>query len=203
MPLPVGENFTAGGVQQSLASYNASFTHLCGGATAFIVNDSGHADVCRPFNASDYCIAIWNADAFNANHWSQIVIDTYGSGHLGVFLRGASGADGYACRADGYITRYDDAASLSGETILASGLSTATNGDTVRGEAEGTTIRTLINGVSAGSVTDATYASGAGGLWGYNGGDNYLDTWEAGNLAADQGVQHRPFFTTVGAKRAW
>jgi hypothetical protein len=184
MALPATEAFTGGTVQQGLSSFNASWTHICGGAQAWIVNDSGHSGEGRPFNASDYCIATWNADAFANNQYSEFTVTAIGSGHLGAFVRGASGADGYACRADGYITRYDDAGSLSGETILASGLTTATTGDVVRGEAEGTTLRTLIDGVSAGSITDATYASGSAGLWGYNGGDNYIDNWEGGNLAA-------------------
>jgi hypothetical protein len=183
MPLPVTETFNGGSSQQALSSFNTNWSHLSGGGSAWIVNDIGHADQGRPF-ATDYCIAVWNADAFAANQYAQFTIAAIGSGHLGAFVRGAIGADGYACRADGYITRYDNAGSLTGETILVSGLTTATTGDVLRGEAEGTTLRVLIDGVSAGSTTDATYASGPAGIWGYNGGDNYIDNWEGGNLAA-------------------
>jgi hypothetical protein len=127
-------------------------------------------------------MAYWDDDVFGNDQYSQIVItDDTGVGSIGACVRLAAGADGYCCRADGYITRYDDASVFSGETVLVSGLTTAGTGDTLRCEANGTTITRKIDGATEGSTTDATYVSGSAGIWGYAN-SMRIDDFEGGNL---------------------
>lgn len=71
-------------------------------------------------------------------------------------------------------------------TALANGTTNIVNGDTLRVEAQGTTIRGLLNGVTDLSVTDTAITSGKAGIMGYATAANTikLDTWEGGDFAA-------------------
>jgi hypothetical protein len=135
-------------------------------------------------------IAGWTDDVFGNDQYAEFVISAdAGDEWFGPAVRatqGASGAtfgDGYICRGDGAIKRFDDANGNTGETTLASGLTVVVVTDVLRAEANGTTITRKIDGATQGSVTDATYASGAAGVGGYSS-SLEANNWEGGNLAA-------------------
>jgi hypothetical protein len=145
----------------------------------------GHSFSLRGYDAGSISMSYWNADSFGNDQYSQILVNYSATPiYLGAGVRYAAGADGYAARADGYITRYDNASGFSGESSLASGLTNADHGDTLRCEAEGTTIRRKLDGVTEGSATDATYSSGSAGIWAYGGANIGMNDFEGGNLGA-------------------
>jgi hypothetical protein len=63
-------------------------------------------------------------------------------------------------------------------------VSATTNGDTLRLEIEGDTLRAYINGVQTGiDQVDATYASGSAGILCFDT-TGSVDDWEGGNIGA-------------------
>jgi hypothetical protein len=116
---------------------------------------------CRATDAGDVHAAYYDNTFGNDQYAQAVILDV--------------------CRVDGIIERWDDADNFGGRTTLASGLATASNNDVIRCEAEGTTIRRKINGVTQGSVTDATYASGKAGV--AQNGQQTWDDWEGGDLS--------------------
>lgn len=130
----------------------------------------------------------WNADSFDNDQFSEIECVTPGS----------TADFGAAARIDtgGAVTGYLAAAYMPEEVLgkLVTGTYTeifsvdTTNivaTDVLRIEAEGTTIRWILNSTEEGSVTDSSIASGAAGLFMYVR-DMVLDNWVGGNLAAPQ-----------------
>jgi len=82
-------------------------------------------------------------------------------------------------------------------TLLGSTTSATSVGDVLRLEAQGTTLRALLNGVVKVTATDGTLGSGQTGLYFYSGQSLYLDDFEAGDLAvAPTGRQN--FMTLLG-----
>jgi hypothetical protein len=140
---------------------------------------------CRATDAGDVHAAYYDNTFGNDQYAQAVILDANGGAAdfaPAVRLTEAAGAaDGYVCRVDGIIERWDDADNFGGRTTLASGLATASNNDVIRCEAEGTTIRRKINGVTQGSVTDATYASGKAGV--AQNGQQTWDDWEGGDLS--------------------
>lgn len=130
----------------------------------------------------NYGAAIWTADTLANNQYAQAVLTPYAS-YCGPVVRASAGLDGYMWNpnfgADGRLYRVDD----GGLTQLVSGLSIPANGSTCRLEAESSTLRVYDDGAQVGTdTTDATYASGTGGLWA--GGSYYFnDDFEMGDLA--------------------
>lgn len=85
-----------------------------------------------------------------------------------------------------YITRIDDGSG----TDLATGSFSIANGDVIRGEIEGSTIRLLINGVQRLTAMDGTYSTGAFvGIGIFDGTDTSpnFDSFEAGDLDDEGG----------------
>lgn len=178
MALPATDNFN-----RSTGFANGTWTVINGGVNAFIIDSDIQA---RPFNAASISLVYWDDDAFPDDQYSQLV---FVSGvYVGVGCRLATGADGYAFGASGALYRYDNASGFSGQTNLTSEAGSLTGGDIIRLECEGTTIRGLINGGETDSVTDATYASGSAGLWGYAGGAYLGDDWEGGSIGGGGGA---------------
>jgi hypothetical protein len=70
--------------------------------------------------------------------------------------------------------------------------------DTVRIEAQGTTIRMLVNGATIHSVTDSAHATGNAGIYGDDGssGTNLQDNWEGGDFPA--AAANAPRLTLLG-----
>jgi hypothetical protein len=128
--------------------------------------------------------ALWNADAFSNDQYAQVKVVTNGGWIAGPGVRLAS--------LRGYIITVDNATSISIQRINSDenytnlqtfGSLTVTSGDLWRLEAEGSTLRAYQNATLRGSTTDATYSSGAAGIFAYNAGAVFLDDFEGGNLA--------------------
>jgi hypothetical protein len=138
------------------------------------------ADTCRP-PADSISLMRYN-EARNNDQYAEVTLVV--GGVVGPAVRISTTSDGYGCRADGYITRYDDLSGFSNETVLVSGLTTAGAGDVLRCEVSGTTITRKINGATQGSTTDATYASGQAGIVGSLVGTEQITDWASGDLGA-------------------
>jgi hypothetical protein len=123
---------------------------------------------CYPgFNQNNF--VEWTANTFNANQYAQIV-RTGGEIYIGpaVRLTGTGGTlSGYygMPRSDSSrIYRVDNGT----HTIIHNGsaANTAANPQTYKLDITGTSLTFTENGVTIGSVTDATYGTGGAGLWG-------------------------------------
>jgi hypothetical protein len=159
------------------------WVQMVGGQNIAIVSGQVHCDV-----SGSYALARYNA-AFATDQYSEVLVAGVGTG-----TRGA----GVACRINPAADRqaylaYDffgtiRVARINGsggpaENLLDTKNVTLVNGDVLRIEVEGSTIRTLVNGVPISSVTDATYAAGQAGLFAITDSQR-LDDWEGGDLAA-------------------
>lgn len=114
-----------------------------------------------------------------------------GSSYIGLAVRG-SGNTYYAWYCSNSASYLGKVISGSWNTIALGNV--WTSGDTIRFEAEGTTLRCYINGVldnsidTDGQVTDATISSGNPGVSGYNTNNNIrLDSWEGGDFTGGGG----------------
>lgn len=174
MSLPATDNFNRG-AQADLGAnwtfaYNSAHTQALNNA----VGDNG----------GDYNIAYWGADSFGNDQYSQFLYKT------GAF-------NGVACRVSGSggtRTGYYVLTGISGSRLakvvngtitdlIASGsLANPNDGDTVKITAVGTTVEVFYAGVSQGSVTDSSIASGSAGLI-FFGNTATADDWEGGNVA--------------------
>lgn len=150
----------------------------------------------------------WNADSFNTNHKSQIVLSggndiTNSGNYCGVSVRiQSSGQSGYywGIITGAYKLRRLDSGTQSSD--LATIADTPTVNDVLRLEASGTTITGFLNGTQKVQVTDNTYSNGAPGLFGYRGTDAWeLDTWAGDNLSAGgPAMAARPAFMLRGVQ---
>ena len=141
-----------------------------------------------PRYTGDQCIS-WQDDAFNNNQYSQGTVVQIDAGYVGVAVR--------AFRTPGDLTKYNfygfygsnsrcelfkyvNSVYTELDTDEFIGFSIS---DLVRIEANGTTIRGLIEGFEILSVVDGDLSSGAAGLVGigYNP-TARIDDWEGGNL---------------------
>lgn len=177
--LPATDNFDDLGNNDPLDA-NWTVVNGDGGGQAFAKVFGGSG--IRAFNAASVSAAYWDADVFDDDQYSQIVITDGGTNqYIGAAVRVAAGADGYVCTAFGSIRRMDNASGFSGETDLITGELVANDGDTLRCEISGTTITRKVNGAEEGTTTDATYASGSAGVWGASETQEF-DDWEGGDL---------------------
>ena len=109
----------------------------------------------------------------------------------------------YSDAADGcYIDEYSSG-NYQGSSSAGSVFSVS---DTVRIEADGSTITGKINGSAEIGYTDSTLTGGAAGLAGYNDGSSSLDNWEGGNLGGEEGrttynTDIRPLGIAAGISR--
>lgn len=152
-------------------------------------------------NAAATNLALWNADAFANDHYSEAVIGVINTAKIGVGVRLAA-TRGYLLLIDNgtagwSIERLNSAESF---TVLTSGATGVTAGDTIRLEVTGDFIEAFKNGTPLGNTTDATFASGGAGLVGYNVGGQNLESWEGGNMGAEPPAVP-PFVTTVDVRR--
>lgn len=132
---------------------------------------------------ADHNAAYWNADAFNADQYSQgkAVVQVYS----GVTVR-ASGTGGnwnaYAVLTGAGSSGIYEV--TSGTHAQLQSLSTPSDGTVIRIEVSGTTIRAYYGGVQQGTdQTDGTISSGSAGFTCYTATPR-IDDWEGGNLAA-------------------
>lgn len=151
-----------------------------------------------------YNSALWNADAFTNDQYSQCTIwDQGGSGLLvysGPTVRLTAGGTGYIalCNTSGsgfgpgdiilqYIT------SRTGGVGLATYPNTCNIGDTIKLTIVGTTLSTYVNGSLIGTVTDSSASSGSAGLGAYTD-KGFLDDWTGGNIISGGGSIQIPSF---------
>lgn len=178
MALPATDNFTGVDGTQ-LTTYSANWTLNNGD-----FDIQSNALAC---DANDECGAHWNADVFSNDQYSEVDLTGFATSGLwvGVCVRAAaSGATYY-----GYYGSGDDSylfKMVSGTwTEIASGGAVA-SGDTLRLEAQGTTLTPTQNGSTTGTPgaqTDSAIASGSSGVAGYADADDLrMDDWEGGNI---------------------
>lgn len=124
--------------------------------------------------------AMWNADSFSADQYSQFTYATSGNMGLGVRL-----ADNGSAKANGYVWRIAGGtiSKANGGTVttLVSSISVPAVGSVCKMVIAGTTITVYDDGVSIGTVTDATWASGSPGLYGTSGNAGTADDWTGDN----------------------
>ncbi len=181
MALPATSSFTAadGALPTQITTFSAVRGAMQVRSNAAQSNTSSDETCCR-----------WNADAFNDDQYAFLTVTLLtASLFIGPAVRCSNSAATY------YLYYWDNndryfAKMVAGTfTDLVTPQTGVTNntGDVLRLEASGTTITALVNGVQDGSfsTTDASIASGDGGLCGWGqafGSDTSGDTWEAGNL---------------------
>lgn len=133
-----------------------------------------------------YGSAYWSANAFNATQSAQL---TYkGTNYSGPAVRISSGGNFYFYHSAGELQK------IVGGSVTTIGTSGAiTSGQTFKVDANGTTLRTYINGVeNSGPITDASLSTGSAGVACYGAGtaDDFLAT---GEIVGGGGGTGQPF----------
>lgn len=140
-------------------------------------------------SAGDDNCSRWTSDTFpddQAGECDIVAIVAADAVGIGIALRANSDPDYYAAIGNGNqceVWRYLDGVFAS----LATGGSGVSVSDRLRGEAEGSTIRCLVNGTEDVSTTDTNITAGDAGVAAYTGGvvtENRLDNWRAGSLGS-------------------
>lgn len=184
MALPATDTFTTGS-DQSLTSYSANWTMSISTMQVLAATDDvygGNSGSPAPSSA------FWNADTFNADHYSQITVSSINttSSWIGVCCRATASGNLYSFEFNGSSAESNEYNS-SVYTNKASTTSSFVASDTARTEASSTSIVCKRNGstISALSFTDSTHTGGSAGIsCYYNSSDSRLDNFEGGNLAA-------------------
>jgi hypothetical protein len=140
--------------------------------------------------------AFWNNDAFNNDQYAKKVITSglsSGLRYAAVTVRASATGDAsynlYGFRTDGAsgATHTEVFKVVAGTlTVLGNFATTFANGDEMKITVVGTTIECFQNGVSLGTVTDSSLASGSAGEGGQTDvlGSILWDTWEGGNMSS-------------------
>jgi len=162
-----------------LTTHSPSWTYCAG---TFEI----HSNAVRTMTVSVDNLAGWNEDEFDDDQYAQgTIVSMQNYYFIGVAVR----CDVDTPSQTGYV--FYGTHNWSALWKLVDGVRTqlgdAADGfaadDVIRIEAEGTTIRALINDVVVVEVTDSDIASGAAGLSGWHyGAETLLDNWEGGNL---------------------
>lgn len=184
---PVGtDNFT--GTNGALLSARSNWALNSADSADFQIQ-SNQLGISPPATGGIDYAARWTGGAFNANQYAQCVINHNLGGtseQIGLAVRVASdnSLTFYGIYTNGSATNLFKM--VSGSWTLIADVTAPTSGDTIRLEANGTTIRYLINGVQDFSTTDSSIASGAAGVCGFaspsSSPNNLIDNWEGGNL---------------------
>ena len=176
LTLPATDNFN-----RADADIGANWTEL-GNASSnpgFLVSSNAVKANPTPGGGAA-AFAMWNADSFTADQYSQFTFTTSGNMALAVRL-----ADNGSGKANGYIWRVlggtISKASNGSVTTLVSSISAPAVGSVCKMVIAGTTITVYDDGVSIGSTSDATYASGSPGLYGTSGNAGTADDWTGDN----------------------
>jgi hypothetical protein len=179
------------------ANLGANWTELTNGAK--IVSNRAVGDD----GSYTYQWVYWSANTWNNNQSSQCVVGTTGTAwDEGPVVRVAAGVDGYLamCHSSGFrrIYRRDDGSF----TLLANFDGAVASGDTIKLDANGSTLEYFRNAGSLGTTSDATYASGAAGISVSNveGTNDYVDEWVGtGEVAGGGGGNRRRRAIICGA----
>lgn len=180
MALPASDAFTNSN-GTALATHNGNFTVLSGG---FQIQSNALSS-----STTSTGVAYWNADAFDDDQYVQAVIAAIASssGRIGIGCRINTDPDGYTMHQRNFgaescaISRVD-AGSIT--TIDSDGSADGSVSDLMLLEAQGSDITGTYNASPRLSASDATHASGVGGVFADNisGTSKMLDDWEAGNI---------------------
>lgn len=175
MALPATDNFNRadGGIGTNWTAQQSTFNVL--------------SNQCVPSAAAD-TQAFWNADSFNADHYSQVVIAT-NNDYAGVAVRCSgtgAGSNSYTwLNASLGIYKL-----VSGTYTNIQGGNAISGGDTIKFTAEGTSLKIFKNAVQLNTtLTDSTHdgTSSAPGIYAFQVGAPALDDWEGDNIAAAGG----------------
>ncbi len=172
----------------SLTAHSANWTANNGNAQ---INTNELA----PNLAGDDLLVRWSADTFNNDQYAQAVASLLAflsTAYIGLAVRAStSGANTTYGVEWAYGDQWYLYKTVAGtDTNLASGSPSAwSQGDTIRLEAEGTTVRVKRNSTQFTTQTDSAIASGAAGVVGNGTATNVsrLDSWEGGNLGGGGG----------------
>lgn len=176
----VTENFN-GTNGTGLAAHNAAFVAVMGAGAFSLESDRLRCDAWTNV-ASRY-----NGSAIGSNQYAECVIRGTAEAFrwMGVIGRCASGAATfYAAYYEATTLRLSKFVAGAESILGANNSFSPSDGDVLRLECSGTTIRVLVNGSEEASATDSDIASGDPGVFG-NGGaaTTRIDDWEAGDLA--------------------
>lgn len=187
--LPATDTFTAA-TDQVLTTYSANWTMNIN--TIMVI---AATDTFRGNNLASESAGFHNVETYNNNQRSQVTIPTIGgSDFCGVAFRCGTGANYYAFyEADTSDYLFKNVASTV--TTLGSSGGGGAAGDTIAGEAEGTTIRPIRNGSvpgTPGAQTDSSLSSGKAGISAWVAADiTRGDNFEGSNLASGSLVYNR------------
>lgn len=183
MALPATDNFT--GTNGQALSARTGWTVNAG---SFAIQSNS----LRPSAAATESGARWSGDSFSADQYAQcLIVGTEAGRSIGVAVRvSTSGAQTWYGVYLSSSTIAQFFKNVAGTwTQLGSDITGWANGQTMRIEAEGTTIRVLRNGVQVASATDSAIANGAPGVGGWHSSTTSLiDDWEGGNLGGGGGA---------------
>lgn len=187
MALPATDTFT-GTNGTALPTYSANWAANAGtiqiNTNAYVAASAGNECGCR-----------WTADAFNNDQYSQATLtakDGTSNSEVGVGVRHA--AAGTATYYGYYQEGLSSGACFKNVggtwTQLGAAFGSAGAGTLLRLEVSGTTLTVYHAGVSQGTRTDSSIASGVAGVvaWGSATGTR-CDGWEGGNLSAGTAVK--------------
>lgn len=166
LALPASDNFN-----------RADSNPISGGNWTGVVNNLQITTNIAYGNTFAYALAYWSADAFNADHYSQVKLATSPSDG-GPAVRVSAGPNSYHfdLKAGNNCNMVKLVAGSF--TNLQTGLTSPANGDTCYIEVVGTTIKVKINGVQVGTdQTDSSLSSGSAGIFDYDqagGSDDFL-----------------------------
>jgi hypothetical protein len=150
----------------------ANWTTGNGSNPAIASNVAGGAGV-------TYSMAFWNANAFNDDQYAQVQ-KAAAADYIACAVR-ANATSGGNCYAN-FINSSNFHKLVNGTWSQFTALTGASNGDTIRIEVEGTTLRHKVNGVTTQTTTDASLSAGAAGVAFYSN-TSKVDNWEGGNMA--------------------
>jgi hypothetical protein len=184
MALPATDTFNNGGVTADLSTYSANWTPQQ--RVLRVVSNA----LAAPADNQDG-VSYWNADAFNSDHYSQVVMTNI-TNYSGVVVRASGTSGGGNCTGYlwlvqlGLVYRINSAGGSFTQIDL--GWPTPSIGDTVRLSVSGNLLTGTINGGSATSKSDPTYGSGgAAGVYLSGAAGAAIDTWEGGNVGGGGG----------------
>ncbi len=187
MALPATDAFT-GSDGTALTTYSANWTLNFGNFALF-------SNSLRP-NGGDVntdAAAHWNADTFGNDQYAQGTVPAISTAYMGVAARCATSAAtfyNFLVNSDAYyLNKYVAGAGTNLGNTPSPDL---TVGDTLRIEANGTSIVAKRNGTNKiGPITDSSITSGSAGVTGNGTGTGgvRIDNWEGGNLGAASYVE--------------
>lgn len=185
MAFPVGpDTFTvADGTE--LHAYNASWTQIRSDVAEIVSN----AVVLRAGGSEG--AYKWDGDTFTADGYVQAkIVNASNYGGISFRTTGTSNANynGYLALTDGgaidlQIVTNGTRAGIQG------GMGSIANGDTLKLEVVGSSLKVYVNGVQVGTTsTDSTYSSGQPGMWWLGAGATSIDNWTADKIPSGGGA---------------